>query len=278
MGVEPHGLFKGLLWITLDWMGSRVLFNRSILTEAEASTLGEQGARLIHETMPRRDELYGPIPVANRPDVHVFFYLSVASHVAPEIDQDVMDAGLHNLFFVLYSPTRATERMDLVPFYREILFSQIKEWISQGPLSGARLESLYSQLATSFIFPQQKDVRLSPIDGTQQVLIQYVKHVNRLSTQHDQLKQRLEALQRAPPKESQLLGLFRKYAENDPTLSILVLLSDVGPMDVDALATTVGQNKLMFKRRLSKLVSLGFVTILGNKVQLCNNSNELKSK
>lgn len=272
MEVSPPSLFKGLIWVTLDWMGSRVLFNQSNLTETEASNLGEQGARLIQETMPRKNEIYGPVPVANRPDVHALFYVSVLSPVASEIDLDIVDAGLHNIFFVLYAPDRAKTSIDLVPFYRELLFSQIKEWETQGPLSVARLASLYSQLSASSIFQQQTDTQASQIDGKQQVLIQYMQQMNRLSVQQDQLKQRIEVLQRKQPKKALLHNILLKYAERDPTLRILVLLSKKGSMDIDELATAVGQTKLMLRVRLSRLTSSDLVTIHGNKVQLSKNA------
>lgn len=272
MEVSPPSLFKGLIWVTLDWMGSRVLFNQSNLTETEASNLGEQGARLIHETMPRKNEIYGPVPVANRPDVHALFYVSVLSPVASEIDLDIVDAGLHNIFFVLYAPDRAKTSIDLVPFYRELLFSQIKEWETQGPLSVARLASLYSQLSASSIFQQQTDTQASQIDGKQQVLIQYMQQMNRLSVQQDQLKQRIEVLQRKQPKKALIHNILLKYAERDPTLRILVLLSKKGSMDIDELATAVGQTKLMLRVRLSRLTSSDLVTIHGNKVQLSKNA------
>lgn len=271
---SPPSLFKGLIWVTLDWIfgGSRVLFNQSILTETEASNLGEQGARLIKETMPRRNEIYGPIPVANRPDVHALFYVSVLSPLASDIDLDVVDTDLHNIFFVLYAPDRAKKDIDLVPFYRELLFTQIKEWSNQGPLSVAHLDTLYNQLSASSIFQQQKDTQKSQIDGKQQVLIQYMQHLNRLSVQQDQLKQQLEEMQRKQPKKALIHDILLKYAEREPTLRILVHLSKVKSMDIDDLATALGQTKLMLRVRLSRLTSSGLVTIQENKVQLSNNA------
>lgn len=272
MEVSPPNLFKGLIWVTLDWMGSRVLFNQSILTEAEATNLGEQGARLIQETMPRKNEIYGPIPVANRPNVHILFYVSVLSPIASEIDLDVVDAGLHNIFFVLYAPDRAKTSIDLVPFYRELLFSQIKEWETKGPLSVARLATLYSQLSASSIFQQQTDTQASQIDEKQQVLIQYMQQMNRLRAQQDQLKQQIEALQQEQPKKALLHSILLKYAERDSSMRILVLLSKKGTMNIDELATAVGQTKLMLRVRLSRLTSSNLVTIQGNKVQLSKNA------
>ncbi|MFQ6125303.1 MAG: hypothetical protein ACE5R6_11965 [Candidatus Heimdallarchaeota archaeon] len=275
MEVSPPSLFKGLIWVTLDWMGSRVLFNQSVLTETEATYLGEQGARLIQETMPRRNEIYGPIPVANRPNVHVLFYVSVLSPVTSEIGLNNVDPGLHNIFFVLYAPDRAKTSIDLVPFYRELLFSQIKEWETQGPLSVARLATLYSQLSAASIFQQQPDTQVLQIDEKQQVLIQYMQHMNRLRAQQNQLKQRVEALQREQLKKALLHNILLKYAERDPTMRILVLLSKKESMDIDELATTVGQTKLMLKMRLSRLTSSDLVIIHGKNVQLSKNAMSL---
>ncbi len=102
-----------------------------------------------------------------------------------------------------------------------------------------------------------------------------MQQINHLRVQKNQLKQRIEVLQQEQPKKALLHNILLKYAEKDPTLSILVLLSKKGTMDIDELATAVGQTKLMLRVRLTRLTNSNLVTIQGNKVQLFKNANSI---